>query len=51
MHDGPINCIKRNLFVPDIHLVSGGKVVSIWSLKYNVSLEKTCNFIKKFTFI
>ncbi|CAH1731756.1 unnamed protein product [Aphis gossypii] len=35
MHDGPINCIKRNLFVPDIHLVSGGKVVSIWSLKYN----------------
>ncbi|XP_060848211.1 dynein axonemal intermediate chain 3-like isoform X2 [Rhopalosiphum padi] len=34
VHDGPINYIKRNVFYPDIHLVCGGHVVSIWSLSY-----------------
>uniref|UniRef100_A0A2S2R2B2 WD repeat-containing protein 63 n=1 Tax=Sipha flava TaxID=143950 RepID=A0A2S2R2B2_9HEMI len=34
VHDGPINCIKRNVFYPDLHLVCGGHVVSIWSLNY-----------------
>eukprot|EP00102_Acyrthosiphon_pisum_P020917 XP_016658127.1 PREDICTED: uncharacterized protein LOC100571197 [Acyrthosiphon pisum] len=34
VHDGPINYIKRNVFYPDIHLVCGGHVVSIWSLNY-----------------
>lgn len=37
VHDGPISCIKRNVFYPDIHLVCGGHVVSIWSLNYNVN--------------
>ncbi|XP_050532358.1 dynein axonemal intermediate chain 3-like [Daktulosphaira vitifoliae] len=35
VHDGPINCIKRNPFFPDIHLICGGHVVSIWNLNYN----------------
>lgn len=37
MHDGPIISIKRNIFYPDIHIVCGGHLVSIWSLKYLVS--------------
>lgn len=41
VHDGPINHIKRNVFYPDIHLVCGGHVVSIWSLNYKVNF-KTC---------
>lgn len=39
-HDGPINCIRRNAFYPDIHLVSGGRVVSMWSLNYKVSSRR-----------
>lgn len=39
-HDGPINCIKRNVFYPDIHLVCGGHIVSIWSLNYKVNIRR-----------
>ncbi|XP_050436301.1 uncharacterized protein LOC126843044 [Adelges cooleyi] len=35
VHDGPISCIKRNPFYPDIHLVCGGHIVSIWNLNYS----------------
>lgn len=48
IHDGPINCIKRNVFLPDIHLVCGGKVASIWSLKYNVSQRNFTLLIQHF---
>lgn len=37
VHDGPISCIRRNVFFPDIHLACGGHVVSIWSLNYEVN--------------
>lgn len=44
VHDGPINCIKRNAFYPDMHLVCGGHVVSIWSLNYEVNLKTSLDY-------
>uniref|UniRef100_A0A2S2Q7P9 WD repeat-containing protein 63 n=1 Tax=Sipha flava TaxID=143950 RepID=A0A2S2Q7P9_9HEMI len=41
VHEGPITCIIRNVFYPDIHLVSGGHVVSIWSVNYEVNFNST----------